>query len=213
MTTIIPALLFGLIGLSLLVYTVAVLLKALPLKNLKFPALSIRGISEKAKIKKSIQELQAAETLVKARHTPKSLSEVRRLFTSSLCLDSLFYSEETVSKIVEQQESIMEKIVALSEQYSTHLELLPVLEDLLLGRADLLRENLEISRSRGELVKKQKEKGRTVPEWARSEYEKRLVDLEERVATNRKSIESTLHDLLISLFAENRGKEGDVTYH
>ncbi len=78
---------------------------------------------------------------------------------------------------------------------------------------ELLRENLETFRSKSELVKKQKEKGRTVPEWAKSEYEKRLADLEERVATNRKSIESTLHDLLVSLFAENRAREGDVTYH
>ena len=213
MTTLISAIVFGLIGVTLLGYIVATLLHAFPFTRIAFPKVSVRGISEGAKLKKAARDLNAADELLKARHTPASLSEVRRLFQSSLCLESLFYSDSVLREVLDHQQTILERIVALSEQYSIHLDLLPNLEDLLMARGELLRENLETVRVRSDLAKKQKEKGRTVPEWAKSEYERKIIVLQERINTNRKSIESTLHDLLISLFAEARGRESDVTYH
>jgi hypothetical protein len=163
--------------------------------------------SEKWRLKRKERVLAMADEQI----TKGQIERAYPLLRQAFLLEGVGMDSEMLEKIHTHHLEILERVVAIGERSGSHLDNLPIVEGLLQARTDLMKACYEIQLSKTALNQRRKEKGQDTPEWAVSEFTKRLAELEERLVTNRKSLDSQLATLFSSLSRLPGSKE--VTYH
>lgn len=120
-------------------------------------------------------------------------------------------SPELVERICALNMSALGKLVSIASAHRTQFATLPVVEELLLARTALFHELVEaatgLARAKGRLA----ENNKPMPPWAKSEFEVKIRQLEEKLAVNKFSLEVKLRDIFKEI--RTSASEPDVTYH
>lgn len=162
--------------------------------------------ARRSKLGRKQRLLKNADELAKQGALEQALSRLQEAFM----LDHTPLDPVLIESISHHHLSILSRLIALSDQRAARLPHLAVVEDLLASRAQLLRALHEAVAARKSLRERRGEK-KDLPEWALAEYEKKVVDIRDRLATNRKSLESKLSEIFSALRSMTPGQE--VTYH
>ena len=167
---------------------------------------SLRGITERLRLKRCQALLKQADQNIEK----DALHEACAALRAAFYLDSVRLAPEIIEKVNNHHVAILSRLVNISDKGAGPLTNLPLMEDLLIRRGELLRELSEVRRSRAGVSKRRREKGKH-SDWAVSEYSRRISELDEKLTTNRKTLAAQIERLFASL--KKAPLESEVTYH
>lgn len=207
--SVLVALLLGALALVTILAVVALVLRALPIPALRFDWLPrLWSAGERRKLHAKERLLAQADELIAREQWPETFSTLRAAFF----LEPIKRDISLVERMVSHHLNVLGRIVEFTGRHSSRISNLPVVEDLLLNRAQLLRSHFEVRHSKRSVHKRTREKGREAPEWVEAEYRRKLREIDERIAVNRRSLESQL-DRLFAELEQVQHAGSNVTYH
>ena len=165
-----------------------------------------KGWSERRKLRQREKQLATLDGMIGR----GDLSAVFKQLRQILFFDLVKHDQDLIELVSSLHFSVLNKLVSISNSQDRHLPELLVLEDLFSSRTSLLRSWGEVASTRESLMKKRNNK---MPEWAFEEYQKKLAHFIDQLDTNRKSIESQLDKVFISLSAAPAKAEEEIIYH
>lgn len=120
-------------------------------------------------------------------------------------------SLELVERICALNMAALSKLAAIAAAHRTPFPNLPLVEELFLARTALFHDLIEaaagLARAKGRLA----ENNAPMPPWAKSEFEVKIRQIEEKLAVNKFSLEVKLRDIFKEIRAAS--SQPDVTYH
>jgi hypothetical protein len=197
--TVILALIIGAIGLALLAFLLHAILSPLVGNPLKF--------SEQWKLKRRARLLGELERLLEEGATDGATNYLRQCFY----LEHVYRNPDLIPIIATHNLSILGSALTLADRRGAHIQNLPIVEELLNDRIQLMKSYLETTETKREIARKRKEEGKEVPGWAAKEYGKKIHDLKDRIQTNHTSLRKELEALFKAL--EGSVKSSEATYH
>jgi len=203
MSILIPALVLASIAVAILLWVATTIYKAVPFRP--------NQMGEKWKLAKRQKAFEAAEASLQKGSAGQIPQEALPLFLESFCIETTFEEMEVIGALHQHHQALVGRLIELCSHNSQDLQALEVVEDLLVDRDGLLREYADTKRARSDVTRKQKEKGRSPPDWALSEFNKKILDLDDRLKTNAKSLQSKLTELFKTL--GNARPSSEVVYH
>ena len=150
--------------------------------------------------------LMSADELLKTGDFGSALPKLR----DSFVLEIPPLRASAVESAAHHNLSILSRLITIAERSGSHIPNLAVVEDLLASRAQLCRALVETTLGKRSLGKKTGEK-KDIPEWAVAEFDKKLSEINDRLTTNKKSLEGKLGEIFSSLASPRPASE--VTYH
>lgn len=197
---IFPAVVFGLLGAVLIVYFVKVIFGGLITDSGSW--------IEKYRIKQKEALIPRADLYIKA----GEFEQACQLLRDAFYLGSSKGDPGLVDRSSNHNLAILGRVIHISERLSTHLDNLPIVEDLLLSRGQLIKSLSERRTAHAALRKKRRAEGSGREQaWAKHEFNKQLDELRDKIETNQKSLESQLSRLFAALGGAR--KRDEVTYH
>lgn len=141
--------------------------------------------------------------------------QAQKSLQSSFILDGAPKNEQTIDRIAAHHLEILNRVIEGAAKRERRLDTLPILEDLIQSRNQLLKGYLDSARSLTALADRGKEKGTPTPPWALQEYQRRLAEISDRLRTNEKALHSQLTSVIAALFdaPPSGGTQTEVTYH
>lgn len=202
MGLIVTSILFGLVGLYVIIYLMNVLLR-----NLYF-SLQLRGIVERSAFKRCLQRAGMA------RHhmANDEKSDALKLFRTSFYLGIPKIQNALIARSIEHNLNIIADIIRLSEADSEALSKVPSLENLFEERGELLRQIHDARESLGNAKSRSKDQGRRVPAWAVNEFKTKEKLLQGQLSDNKLEIQKALDDVFNALAIKSKN-QNNVTYH
>lgn len=140
-----------------------------------------------------------------------NFSRALEILEGSFFFDPRLGDPAIIDKIATHHLELLNRIVTFSDRHGFHLGPLPSLEELLNNRSELFKAKYEISQTIANLKRKRLLSGHRTPNWALSEFKKKLSDLIERLDTNRQAVRVTLRELFLLLHDSPR--PDNVTFH
>jgi len=201
LSTLIPALLFGLLGLILIIHSIRLILRS------AFGGWDTSSWLRSRKMSRKEAALKEADFYLDKGDYLPSLKHLRQAFV----LEEGSFSMREIEQIANHNLSILGRVISISEKSGSRLLNLPAVEGLLIARHQLMRSVLEIEESRYSLRLRQKEKKKSVPRWAFAEFSRKLRDIKGDLIENRKNLEPELDTLFENLSQERAADQ--VTYH
>ncbi len=126
-------------------------------------------------------------------------------------LDPALPDKQLLENIAQHHLDVLNRFLNLSELRSHRLAGLPVLEDLLQTRLELLKARYDINQTKKGLRERKMLSGHRTPDWAINEFSKKLLEVNDKLATNRNSIDAQVREVLKSFHGSS--ESDSVTYH
>ncbi len=200
LSTLIPAIIFGLVGVFIIVYTIKLFLSAIignPWNWL-----------EQQKILKKERLLNEGDSFFQNEDNEKAISSWKGAFY----LDRINSQVSNIDKSHNLNINLLGRLLSLSENKSAHIINLPVLEELFAERSELLHLHFETSATLKKLrLKKKGSTSKKSPDWALQEFSKKHAEVKQQINENRDSLEAELKKLFDSLTQLSAAQ--DITYH
>jgi|GEM_PF-6011688 len=193
---LVPALAYGLMGAVLLILLLLVLLRAVLGDN--------RGWPEKLKFRQKQRMIEAADAMIAGGQWRNAVT----LLKGGFFLEAVQSDADLIERISNHNLGILSRMLIISEKQRRSLANLPIVEDLLLSRREMLRNYLEAVSTRNALRRRRR---RETPAWALEEYKKRIEELLDKLKTNQKSLDSQIKEAFAAL--SEQADLGEITYH
>ena len=165
-----------------------------------------KGWTERWKLKQREKQLALIDGMIESGDIASSFNQLRQI----LFFDVIKHDADLVERVSALHFGVLSKLMALSHLRDQHISELVVLEDLFSSRTTLLRTWGETVTTRDSLMRKRNNK---MPEWAFDEYQKKLAEFSDQLDTNRKSIESQLDKVFLSLNSQSPSAKEEIVYH
>lgn len=165
-----------------------------------------KSLPDRLSLQKHQANLTAAEELLEKGHFEKAWP----ILHSSFIFEHI-KSPHFIERAASHNLSTLARLVAAAELTATRLPNLAILEDLLSTRHGLLRGYLEVHETTLKIKKRPEKSGKDIPDWALSEFSKKLLELKEKLDTNKLSLDSQLKETFALL--RKQPQQGEVTYH
>lgn len=172
---LLPALLFGIVGLALVGVAAWVLWGALFGNS--------RSWGERARFKRREDLLKRVDVAIGAKDFPGAL----KLIEGSLFFDHIKSDVSLIEKILGHHMGVLGRLLAVGEELDLSLSNVAVIEDLMQARCELMRSYAEAASARDALRRNRK---KVVPRWALDEYDRKMVEIAERLTINLRSLNS-----------------------
>lgn len=198
-TLIISLLLLGL-ALFILLWFLSTLFNA--------STLEWRTFKLRTSIKRRVEHLQKASKLQNQGKLPEALTEIK----NSLILDDGPWSHSFIEDISNHHLNALNQLVLMSEKLGQQISNLPIAEGLFLTRTELLKSFSDASRAVEAVKKKLKERGTEQQNWAYAEVTKKLDELKDKLATNKRTI-NYKYDEIAKKLTRSTSSSADFTYH
>lgn len=208
LSTLIPASLFLVAGGGLIYFMGRSLLVAV-LGN-------TRGVGERNRFKRKEERLKLADVSIRKGEYLSALSHLEAAFF----FDHVQSDLGLIDKVVGHHIGILGRLITISEEEGCSVSGLAVIEDLVHSRGDLMRAFFDAYRTKESLSKNRK---KPVPRWAVEEYSKKMVEILERLATNKRSLSSQFDVAIKELRSplsrghapesSREGSQEDITIH
>ena len=138
-------------------------------------------------------------------------SRALEILESSFFFDPRLGDPAIIEKIATHHLEVLNRIVAFSDRHGFHLGPLPSLEELLNNRLELFRARYEVTQTIANLRRKKLVSGHRTPNWALQEFNKKLSDINERLATNKQAVHVTVREMFLLLHGSPN--PDNVTFH
>lgn len=199
LSTLIPSLIFGLVGLFIIVYTLKLMLSAIignPLNWL-----------EQQKFLKKERLLYAGD-----QHFQKNISDSAvQCWKDAFYLDRINYLLSSVEKVHSHNINVLSRFLNLAEKRSSHIPNLALIEELFAERTELMNAFLDTKLSLKKIRNKKKgASSKPVPDWALIEFSKKESEIKSKIDQNRQVLEKELVKLFDS---QNNQQNQGITYH
>jgi hypothetical protein len=178
------------------------------LSLLRFIQGDFREISGRFRLKRKRKLLVMADSLVERQEYASAIP----LLKGAMMLDELSGSEQFIEQIHQHNLFILARLAALSETIGQRIDNLPLIEELLLSRGELLRMHREVYVSHQSFKARRQMRGANKATWADDGFSKKIADLLERLETNRRSIDAQC-DLAFQQILSPKRNESEITYH
>lgn len=119
-------------------------------------------------------------------------AEALRILRTAFFFDYPIRHPQTIDRIHEHHMHILSRVLTIAQNHSRTIENLPVIEDLMATREQLLRSHIDHVEARRSLTLRRRKDKKETPAWAISEFTKKLDDITDKLATNRQSLEIQL---------------------
>jgi len=162
---------------------------------------------DKYRIRQKENLLVRADVYLKASDLESSLGFLK----NSFFLDLIKNDIKLIDRAHNHNLSVLGKLIGVADRYSTHLANLPLLEDLLISRAQMMKSLIEKKAARNTLKRKRAERARKAPLWAIPEFDAQIAEIREKLSVNKRSVDSQIAKLFSLISNAERGDE--VTYH
>ena len=205
--TLIPSILFGLLGLWILVYVLKTLVGSILNQiGVRLPKFALRpkgftAVSRKARVLDKIDQHLAS----------KELDAAIKLLPTTFVLEHVSKSRDAVQQVGRHNLAVFSRILTISEQGRGPIANIAVVEELFQTRTGLMDDYIRTQNVKQNLRKRQEEKERDIPNWTANEYKAKLSELREQIATNRQALITQLDKLFDEL--EQTRPPTDVLYH
>ncbi len=207
-----PALIFGLLGLILIIRFCAILIRPfLGVKTASGPKTKKQsgGFFKRLRNRAFLRcgrYMQEGDALLGSGKTLPAYRFWRHAF---YLIDDI-ETTERLKMVNHHNMELLGKIISQAETKEARLHNLPVVEGLLARRSKLLADRIEAANIKKALTKKDSS-GKKRPDWATQEYTQKLTALNKLLQENSLTLETELNTLFDSL-AEG-GQDKEVTYH
>lgn len=198
-TGLLEGLILGLLALVVLYLILRALVQALPG--------NIRGSTERWGIKKKEKLLPVLDDLLER----GLVNDALFMLADAFYFEHIRLDPSNIERVQNHHLAVLARLIIAGEKRGAQLTNLPIIEDLLLTRSDFMRAYFDVLDSKKTLSKKRVEKGMETPTWALKEYKRKLLEMQDRIATNRRTLEGQLKELFLRLNEERSSDE--VTYH
>lgn len=201
-SNLIPALLFALAGLAAIIYIGKALLSNL-LRNIDIFSF-IRGSS----LRRKSRSLAAARTHFEGGEMDRCVRSLKE----SLFLEPPLINLQFLDAAYDHNFDVLGFLVTVNQEMPDRLLSLPRIEGLLQDRLHLHRALAESYLSLDAVKAKRSEDGKKTPEWAISEFEKKISNIQEELAQNGKEFLKEFVNLCEAILA-NAPDDNQLTYH
>ena len=170
------------------------------------PHLSVRGISDRVQLAQHSKLLSKVDALIEQGNTSGALRSLR----VALVVTHIKSDPRLIDQSVHHNLGVLSRVLSIAERTGAHLENLAVVEDLIQLRGELQTSYLEAVRDRATFRRRRSSAGKNAPEWAISEFNRKIDELTDRIETNRRSLHTQLEALLSDA---QKSSHDSVTYH
>ncbi|MDZ4784998.1 MAG: hypothetical protein SGJ02_02865 [bacterium] len=199
--------LFGLAGLSALVFLLKpVLMALLPLFSSRTSNLNPKTFQEQRKINKYQKSIDELDAIIAQGDFSKALDD----FQEAFILDHVSGKRSLIDVVKAHNLSLLERLLVLSEKMSQKFVTLPDLESLVLDRGRLLDLYFDSSLLRDKIKEKHKREGKSDNSKNNEEYEMKIDELGRDIELNAQSIRDEIRIIIV---AARRSKGSPVNYH
>ena len=197
--TIITAIALALLGGAILIFVLYSLYIAV--------AQDASGLTEKLLLRRKKRWLSEIDILIKS----GSKSDACRALRKSLILEHLRSSTECIEGSVQLHMNILARVIMIAERTGATLDNLPVVEDLIHSRGQLLHSYLEALDDKRLFRSRRAKAGKDAPAWAISEFSRKIEEIEDRIKTNSRSLSAQFEELLQALARGDSSSQ--ITFH
>ena len=184
MATLIPSIIFGLLGLFIILYGLKLLLGNL-VGTFDLPLLL-----ERRKLHRKQERLFTARRRIEEKNYAAALPLLRDAFL----LEHLKHDVRLIERVNDHHLTVLQELISLARICSMRLSNLPLIEELLLTRTAAMKSYSE-TRVAARALSKRRARSQRPPAWAVNEFSKKLADLKERVDTTTRSLRTELDKL------------------
>ena len=162
--------------------------------------------TDRRKLRKKEELLAKADELVSS----KDFRRASQLLEEAFCLYEIPASLEAVERSQNLHMTVLGRVLSIADQNSTHIDNLALLEELVHARYAITKTLLEKHASLRTL-KRQNAKEKKSLDWALTEYKTQIDDLQAKLASNKKNLQSQTVIMFKCLWSRQASDE--VTYH
>jgi hypothetical protein len=197
--TIITAIALALLGGAILIFFLYSLYIAV--------AQDASGLTEKLLLRRKKRWLSEIDILIKS----GSNSDACRALRKALVLEHLRSGSESIEASVQLHMNILARVIMIAERTGATLDNLPVVEDLIHSRGQLLHSYLEALDDKRLFRSRRAKAGKEAPAWAISEFSRKIEEIEDRIKTNSRSLSAQFEELLQALARGDSSSQ--ITFH
>ncbi len=199
--TLLPAIIFGLIGLFVIIYILSKLLGTL------LGEVRLRGALERLRFRRKKQLLQQAKEKLRKGEYHSSLPVLRDAF----CLRHVKCDAKMIEAVHDHHFSILQALLSASRSDPSRLSNLPAVEELLINRTAAMKAFVETMIAAKALSGRPKSGRQRPPEWAVAEFRRKLRELQTKIDGNQAELRKELDKLFSNAGASS--EDQPVIYH
>ena len=167
---------------------------------------SLQGRKDTKKFRRAAEKIVEADNSITEGQFPEALKILR-----SAPLFDIFENPEIIELVREHHQNILSRCVLIAEELQTRPEGLADVERLVLERTELQTLYSRAADSYSSLRNRREKAGKEIPSWSRSDFEKRITDIQSELEKNRLLLTAAFQTLFTSI--ENSRRDGDIVYH
>jgi len=150
---------------------------------------------EGLRVRRRQRFLSIADELMRTNHRLEALRKLRTAFY----FEQPILFQSTIDRVHAHHMSILSRLIGDAHGRSHQIDNLPIIEDLLASREDLLTGYIEHVAARDNLTARRRRDRKETPAWAIAEFSKKIDDIVDKLTTNRHTLESQLDSLIDTL--------------
>lgn len=195
LTLIMPAIIFGLLGLAIILYIIRIFLSAFlgnPLEWL-----------ERNKLRRREGLLASGDAFMQN----NSFSEALATWRSALFLDCLKHQSSMIDAAHNLNLNVLARLVSYAEKRTLRIENLVETEELLRERSELMKALFDADAA----LSKLRSKKSGSPDWALQEFSKKRGQIRQKINANRAALEEAFRKINETL--NSAPDAAEITYH
>lgn len=154
-----------------------------------------RAWLETLAIRRRERLVAVADELMRTNHRLDALRNIRAAFF----LEHPLAAQSSIERSHAHNVRLLSRLIGDAHSRSHQIDNLPILEDLLASREQLLSAFIEHVLARNNLTNRRRRDRKDTPAWAIAEFSKKIEDIADKLTTNRHSIESQLDTVIEEL--------------
>lgn len=202
--TLIPALLFALTGLVAILILASTFFKSMAGDFNFSPVTRLRA----RKLQRYINQLNQARLHFESREYQKVAETIR----DSFFIDPPMINLQFLEQVHDHNFDVLAFILHVNQDLPGKLQALPELERLLQNRMQLMRSLAENYLSFDIMKSKRKAEGKKTPDWAITEFSKKIDGLKKDLETNKKETSAAV-GLLCKAISNSSTEDKALTFH
>ena len=166
------------------------------------------GRKQKSKLDKLARSLDVVDQCIEDQKNKDAIKHLKKTI-----MYNVVKKPDHVHFWREHHHNVLSRCLILSEETNTSLEYIAELEKLINERAELQSLYFKASESYNNLRFRRKQAGKDMPDWSKSDFETRIVQIKEELIKNKTELEQSFNVLFTSLLNPVDEEDPPVTIH
>lgn len=209
---LITAVLVAALALFLISFMLAAVWSGLRGAGVKIPKLSLNSLEamrESAQFRMFPNSLSKIDARIEGGQFDEAVQECR----GALFLEAIRKDRVLLDRVDAHHDEVLSRLIIISNLMEINSNHVPLMEDLLASRAELLKALIDASSTLENFKSKVRGDRRGSPSWAINQYEKQVSEILDRLNTNKRSILGVMAEFQQELLKITKAPSESVTYH